>query len=164
MNSVCISGRLGNDAELKTTKGGTSVLNFGVAVNDRRKNRQTGEWDEVTHWIDCIMFGRRADSVAKYLKKGSYVGVTGRLSQSRWEDKQGNKRSKVEVIVNDVDLPPRKSDMGESQPSQGGYGQQQNNYTNNQQYSPQNASQGFSGGYQQQPYMDVYDSDIPFGG
>ena len=159
MNSVCISGRLGSDAELKTTKGGTSVLNFCVAVSDRRKNQQSGQWDEITHWIGCIMFGKRAESLSRFLKKGSYVGVTGRLSQSKWEDKNGNRRSKIEVVASDVDLPPRNGGQSQPQPSQGDYQQQQNNYTNQGQYVPQNASQGFSGGYQQQ---DVYDSDLPW--
>lgn len=150
MNVVAISGGLGRDPELKSTQDGTSVLNFSVAVSDGRKNRQTGQWEEMTHWIDVVMFGRRADSLSKILRKGMRVVVTGKLSQSRWEDKNGNKRSKIEVIANDVELPPRPK------------GDQPNNYTNQGQSGPQNGSQGFSGGYQQQVPDDVYSNDIPF--
>lgn len=160
MNSVNVSGRLGKDPEVRSTQGGSTIMSFSLAVSDRRKNGQTGKWEEITHWLDCVVFGKRAESLAKILRKGSYVMVTGRLSQSKWEDKQGNKRSKVEVVVSDVDLPPRTQDQ-----SQGGYQQHPNNYTNQGQYGPQNGSQGFSGGYQhgyQQPTMDVYSSDMPF--
>lgn len=152
MNVVVISGGLGHDPELKSTQGGTPVLNFSVAVSDGRKNSQTGQWEDITHWIDVVMFGRRADSLSKILRKGMKVTVFGKLSQSKWEDKNGNKRSKVEVVANDVELPPR--------PKNG----QTNNYTNQRQSGTQNGCQGFSDAYQQQPPMDVYDSDIPFGG
>lgn len=160
MNSVNISGRLGKDAELRTTQGGSFILRFSVAVNDRKKNPQSGEWEDTTHWIDCVMFGKRAESLSKYLTKGVEVGVTGKLSQSRWEDKQGNKRSKLEVIVNDIDL--------HSKAQNAAGGQQQGNYTNQRQYAPQNGPQQPTGGnygYQQQQYQpeqDVYSSDIPF--
>ena len=164
MNVVVISGGLGRDPEVKQTQSGSTIMNFSVAVSDRRKNGQTGQWEEVTHWVDCVMFGKRAESLSRFLRKGMKVTISGRLQQNRWEDKQGNKRSKIEVVANDVELPPR--GQGQPQPSQGDYNQQPNNYTNQGQYGPQNGSQGFSGGYQkqsyQQPPMDVYDEDCPF--
>ena len=165
MNHVVVSGNLTRSPELRQTPSGTSILNFGIAVNDRRKNGQTGEWEDIAHFVDCIVFGKRADSLAKILHKGSKVYVDGRLSQSRWEDKQGNKRSKIEIVANDVELPPRNANQSQQQPSQGQYQQQPNNYPNQQQYGPQNGSQQPTGGnygYQQRPEMDVYSSDIPF--
>ena len=63
INRVIISGNLTRDPELRSTAGGTSVLGFGVAVNDRRKNQQTGEWEDYPNFIDCTMFGARADAV-----------------------------------------------------------------------------------------------------
>ena len=155
MNHVVVSGNLTKDCELRSTSGGTSILNFSIAVNDRRKNGRTGEWEDIAHFVDCIVFGKRAEALAKILHKGSRVYVDGRLSQSRWEDKQGNKRSKIEIVANDIELPPR----SQQNASQGNYEQQTNNYANNQQYSPQNGSQGFTGQSQQ---TDVYDSDIPW--
>lgn len=162
MNHVVVSGNLTKDCELRSTSGGTSILNFSIAVNDRRKNGRTGEWEDIAHFVECIVFGKRAEALAKILHKGSRVYVDGRLSQSRWEDKQGNKRSKIEIVANDVELPPRNANQSQQNAYQGDHGQQPNNYTSQGQYGPQNGSQGFSGGYQSQPEMDVYQSDIPF--
>lgn len=151
MNVVVISGGLGKDPEFRQTQGGSSVLSFSVAVSDRRRNGQ--EWEDVTHWVDVVMFGKRAESLSKILRKGMKVTVGGKLSQSRWEDRNGNKRSKLEVIASDVDLPPRGSRNG----SDGGYGGNVNTYTGGGQYGPQNVPQQPTG-YSQ----DVYDSDIPW--
>ena len=160
MNHVTLSGNLTRQPELKTTTGGTSIMSFGLAVNDRRKNGRTGQWEDVAHFVDCVMFGKRADSMSRILQKGSRVYVDGKLSYSSWEAKDGSKRSKIEVVVNDLELPPRNHQNA----SQDNYGQQPNNYTDQGQYAPQNGSQDFSGGYQNQPEMDVYDHDMPFGG
>ena len=163
MNVVVISGNLTKDPQLKQTQGGTSILNFSVAVNDRKKNAKTGEWEDVAHFVDCVMFGKRAESLSRILHKGSRVYVDGKLSYNSWEAKDGSRRSKLEVIANDVELPPRSK--GQHDGSQGDYGHQPNNYTQQQQYAPQNGSQQPTGGnygYQQRPEMDVYSSDIPF--
>ena len=86
-----------------------SVLHMGVAVNDRRKNQQTGEWEDAPNFIDVVMFGTRAESVARFLSKGSKVAIEGKLRWSSWEDKNGGgKRSKIEVVVDDIEfLSPR---------------------------------------------------------
>ena len=124
MNVVVISGGLGRDPEVRKTQGGSTIMNFSVAVSDRRKNNQTGQWEEVTNWFDCVMFGKRAESLSRFLKKGMKVTVFGRLQQNRWEDKKsGQKRSKVEVVANDVELPPKGSGS-DSQRSERQYGQQ----------------------------------------
>ena len=106
INRVCISGNLTRDPEVRVTAGGMAVLSFGVAVNERRKNNQTGEWEDVPNFVDCTMFGARAQAVAKYLSKGSKVAVDGHLRQSSWE-KDGQRRSKVEVMVDDLELMSR---------------------------------------------------------
>jgi len=162
MNVVIISGNLTKEPQLRQTQGGTSVLNFSMAVNDRRKNSQTGEWEDAAQFVDCVMFGKRADSLSRILHKGSRVHVEGKLSYNSWE-KDGQRRSKLEVIAEDVELPPRPK--GQQDGSQGDYGQQPNNYPQQQQYTPQNAPQQptvGNYGYQQQPQVDMYDSDIPF--
>lgn len=71
INRVCISGNLTRDPEIRSTAGGTSVMGFGVAVNERRKNAQTGEWEDYPNFIDCTLFGRRAEALERYLSKGS---------------------------------------------------------------------------------------------
>lgn len=112
INRVMISGNLTRDPELRSTAGGTSVLNFGVAVNDRRKNQQTGEWEEYANFINCVMFGKRADALAQYLTKGQKVAIEGKLSYSQWESQQGEKRSKVEVLVDEIEFMSSRSEGG----------------------------------------------------
>lgn len=107
MNRVCISGNLTRDPELKATAGGMAVLAFGVAVNDRRKNSVTGEWEDAPNFVDVTVFGKRAESLADMLKKGMKVTIDGKLRWSSWETQDGGKRSKLEVIADDIDLPPR---------------------------------------------------------
>lgn len=103
LNSVCISGNLARDAELRTTTNGMSVLNMSVAVNERRKN-QAGEWSDYTNWIDCTMFGSRAEKIAQYLTKGSKVAIQGRLHYSSWQDNNGTKRSKLDVTIDEIEF------------------------------------------------------------
>ena len=155
VNVVVISGNLTRDPELRTSPGGTNILNFGMAVNDRRKNGKTGEWEDYANYVDCVLFGNRAEFLSKTLKKGMRVFVEGKLRYSSWE-RDGQKRSKVEIVVDDVDFERSQRQQG------GSYGQQsqqQGNYGGQQQYAPQNGSQGFyGGGYQN----DQFDSDIPW--
>jgi len=85
-----------------------AVLKMGVAVNDRAKNQQTGEWEDRPNFIDLVMFGTRAESASRFLSKGSKVGIDGKLRWSSWETPQGDKRSKIEVVVDDLEfLSPR---------------------------------------------------------
>ena len=94
INRVNITGNLTRDPELRSTGSGMAVLKMGVAVNDRRKNQQTGEWEDAPNFIDVVMFGTRAESVSRFLSKGSKVAIEGKLRWSSWEDKtSGDKRS-----------------------------------------------------------------------
>lgn len=103
INRVVISGNLTRDAELRTTQGGMSILDFGVAVNDRRKNQRTGEWEDFPNFVDCAMFGARAEKLQPYLTKGSKVALEGKLRYSSWE-RGGQRRSKLGVIVDDLEF------------------------------------------------------------
>lgn len=106
INKAIITGNLTRDAELRSTGGGLSVANFAVAVNERVKNNSTGEWEDRANYIDCTMFGRRAEALAQYMTKGTKVTIEGKLRWSQWE-KNGEKRSKVEVVVDEVELMAR---------------------------------------------------------
>lgn len=106
INRVNISGNLTRDPELRATTGGTQVLSFGMAVNDRRKNQQTGEWEDYPNFVDCTMFGSRAEKISRYLTKGCKVAVEGKLRYSQWE-RDGQKRSKHEVIVEEIEFMSR---------------------------------------------------------
>lgn len=115
INRVNISGNLTRDPELRATASGTQVLSFGVAVNDRRRNPQTGEWEDYPNFVDCTMFGTRAEAVSRYLSKGSKVAIEGKLRYSSWE-RDGQRRSKLEVIVDEIEFMSR-GQQGEA----GGY-------------------------------------------
>jgi single-strand DNA-binding protein len=103
INKVHLTGNLTRDPETTNTQSGLCVMKFGLAVNDRRKNASTGEWEDVPNFFDCTMFGARAESVAQIIAKGKKVAIEGRLRWSQWE-RDGQKRSKVEVIVDEIEF------------------------------------------------------------
>lgn len=106
INRVNIAGNVGKEPELRTTAGGKHVLGFSVAVNERRKN-QNGEYADYTHWIPCVVFGSRAESLARFIHKGDKLAVDGKLNYSQWQ-KDGQSRYKLEVIVDDVEFMTRR--------------------------------------------------------
>lgn len=191
INRVVVSGNLTRYPELRVTPGGTQVLGFGVAVNDRRRNQQTGEWEDYPNFIDCTMFGNRAEALSRILRKGMKVAIEGKLRYSSWEDKNGGgRRSKVEIIPDEVVLMsqnPNGANGGQPAPQQyAPQGYQQQAYPPQpapQAYAPQPAPQqpapqwNAQQAYQQAPQpapkaapqpapaqqqLDVYDEDIPF--
>lgn len=99
------------DSELK---GEGIVLKFSLAVNNRRKDPETGQWGDDPCYVDCVLFGRRAESLAPYLVRGKRVTVSGHLQQNRWTTKDGQKRSKLEIVVDELDLGAK----SEQQPAQ----------------------------------------------
>lgn len=107
INRVCISGNLTRDPELRQTAGGSQVLGVGVAVNDRRKNQRTGQWEDVPDFVDCVVFGNRAEALAAILHKGDKVAIGGRLRYGSWEARDGTRRSKLEVVAEEVELMQR---------------------------------------------------------
>lgn len=132
INRVIVSGNLTRDPELRATPGGTQVLGFGVAVNDRRRDQQTGEWEDYPNFIDCTMFGNRAEALSRILRKGMKVAIEGKLRYSSWEDKNGGgRRSKVEIIPDEVVLMSHNPN-GQQAPQYAQQGYQQ-------QYAPQQA-------------------------
>lgn len=103
INRVAVSGHLTRDPELRATTGGTQVLSFGIAVNDRRKNPQSGEWEDYPNFVDCTMFGTRAEKIHRFLTKGCKVAIEGKLRYSSWE-RDGQRRSKLEIIVEEIEF------------------------------------------------------------
>lgn len=152
INRVNISGNLTRDPELRATQGGMQVLGFGVAVNDRRRNQQTGEWEDYPNFVDCTIFGNRAESMGRILHKGMKVAIEGKLRYSSW-DKDGQRRSKLEVIVDEIEL------MSQKQASAAPQGYQQAPA----QYAPQPAPQAAPQQAPMPPAQESpYDGDIPF--
>lgn len=170
VNSVCVSGNLAQDPEQ-----GNGVLRFCVAVNRSVKN-EDGSWREDASFVDCKVFGNRAQSLSGILAKGMQVTVQGELRQERWQDQDGNGRSKLVVVAREVKLPPRPRDAQQAPqayPSQAAPQQYQA-----VEYRPQAVPQQCQPAqYQQQPIPgmppaqqvqpapqapSVYDDEIPF--
>ena len=101
-NTVTITGNATREPELRFTPSGQAVANFGVAVNRRWQNRQTQEWEESVSFFDITCWSTLAENVAESVAKGTRVTIAGRLDQRSWENQDGDKRSKVEVVADDV--------------------------------------------------------------
>lgn len=100
-NTVTIVGNATREPELRFTASGQAVATFGVAVNRRWQNRNN-EWEESTSFFDVTCWAQLAENVAESVPKGGRVVVTGRLDQRSWETQEGDKRSKVEIVADDV--------------------------------------------------------------
>ena len=103
INKVVVVGNLTRDPELRMA-GTTPVLQMGIAVNDRKKNNETGQWEDVPNFFDVVVWGNRGESLSRFLTKGAKVAVSGRLHWNQWENAQGEKRSKVEIVADDVEM------------------------------------------------------------
>lgn len=103
INSVSITGNLGADSALRYTASQDPILSFSVAVNDRVRNQRTGEWSDRPNWVKCTIFGKRAESLVNYLKKGSKVAIEGKLRQNTWE-RDGVNHFEISVIVGEIEL------------------------------------------------------------
>jgi len=101
-NTVTLVGNVTRDPELRYTPSGQTVATFGLAVNRRWQNRQTQEWEEQVSFFDVKSWAGLAENVAESVAKGTRVIVTGRLEQRSWETDNGDKRSKVEVVADEI--------------------------------------------------------------
>jgi single-strand DNA-binding protein len=101
-NAVVLVGNVTRDPELRFTNTGQATATFGLAVNRRWQNRQTQEWEEATSFFDVVCWREMAENVSESLVRGSRVMVAGRLEQRSWESQDGDRRSKVEVVADEV--------------------------------------------------------------
>src|ERR1700732_2145684 len=101
-NKVALVGNITRDPELRFTPSGQATATFGLAVNRRWQNRQTQEWEEATSFFDIVCWREMAENAAESLSRGSRVLVTGRLEQRSWETADGDKRSKIEVVADEI--------------------------------------------------------------
>ena len=111
-NHVGLIGRLTRDPEIKYTQSGMAICSFSLAVNASVKRGDS--WEDEASFFDCVVFGKQAETVSKYMVKGKQILVDGSLKQERWE-KDGQKRSKVSVIANNIQLLERKGNQVTSQ-------------------------------------------------
>jgi single-strand DNA-binding protein len=101
-STVTVVGNLTRDPEIRYTAGGAAKASFGVAVSRRWQNRQSNEWEEQTSFFNVVCWREMAENVSESLAKGSRVVVTGRLEQRSWETDNGEKRSVVEIVADEV--------------------------------------------------------------
>ena len=144
LNLVSLIGRLTRDAELKYTASGQAVCKFAIAVNRRRKSGD--QWIDEPNFFDIVLWGRQGESLNQYLVKGKQVGIDGELRQDRWEQ-DGQNRSRVEVIVNNIQL------LGGGSGSSAG---SNISYNNRQETSVENPAGS------KENFTDDFTDDIPF--
>jgi len=151
VNKVFLLGNVGKDPEIRSTGGGTMVANFGLATTDRTKDQQ-GNWQDRTEWHNVVAYGRVAEIIRDYVKKGHKLFIEGRITTRNWDDKEsGRKVYRTEIIVNDLSLLSGREDGGSGA---GGY------------------SRGGSASFDQRPpaagndefaqSAEISDDDIPF--
>ena len=144
LNHVVLIGRLTRDAELKYTAGGQAVCKFAIAVNRRRKSGD--QWVDEANFFDIVLWGRQGESLNQYLIKGKMVGIDGELRQDRWEQ-DGQNRSKVEVVVTNIQLLGGNTGTGSGQGA--GYQERKNETSPSGEEAPRSSS-------------DEFTDDIPF--
>ncbi len=152
-SKVIIAGNLTRDPELRTTTSGRSVCSFGVAVNRTRRDAGGNQREEVT-FFNCSAWGMTGETINKYAHKGDGIIVSGRLSQRDWEDRNGQRRSSIEIDVDDFNfVGGRSSDAG----SAGSYGSYGSANTGSSYSAPSGDSAPAAGG------ADAVPDDIPEG-
>jgi single-strand DNA-binding protein len=151
-NKITIVGYLGRDPEIRYTPQGTPVCNFSVATTERRKDR-AGEFQDVTTWFRVTVWGKPAESANQYLAKGRQVYVEGRLRQDEYTDRDGNKRTTLEVNATDVQF------LGSRQDDAGGGGFSSNRPRTQ---SPAGGPAGVDDSAPHQSPIVAADDDVPF--
>ncbi len=165
VNKVMLLGNVGKDPEMRATQGGMVIAQFTLATADRQKD-QTGNWTDKTEWHNLVCFGRTAEIVRDYVKKGSQLFIEGKIQTRSWDDKEsGQKRFKTEILVNELSL------LGGRGGGEGGSGGSQ--YAGGSSYGSQGGAAKGGGNntasfdQRSQPQNDyanegITDDDIPF--
>ena len=112
INRVILTGNLTKDPELRSTGSGMSVCSLRIATNTRRKNNQTGDWEDKPNYFNVTIWGRQGENAAQYLSKGRPVAIDGRLEWREWQDQQGNNRQSIEIIADAVQFLGGRDDAG----------------------------------------------------
>ncbi len=104
INKAILIGNLGNDPDIRYTASGTAIANISLATAESWRDKESGEQQERTEWHRVVFFGRLAEIVGEYLRKGSQVYVEGRIQTRKWQDKEGNDRYTTEVVANEMQM------------------------------------------------------------
>jgi len=113
VNKAIILGSLGQDPDIRYTAGGAAVANISIATNEQWKDKESGEMQERTEWHRVVFFGRLAEIVGEYLRKGSQVYVEGRIQTRKWQDKEGQDRYTTEIIADQMQMLGGRGQAGE---------------------------------------------------
>ncbi len=109
VNKAIILGSLGQDPDIRYTASGAAVANISIATNEQWKDKESGEMQERTEWHRVVFFGRLAEIVGEYLRKGSQVYIEGRIQTRKWQDKEGQDRYTTEIVANEMQMLGSKS-------------------------------------------------------
>ena len=163
INKVILIGNLGQDPEMRSTASGTAVANLRLATADRRKDRD-GNWTDHTEWHTIVAFGRTAENVAQYCRKGKQLFVEGRLQTRKWQDRDGRDRYSTEIVADNVRfLGGRGDSAGYGAPSMGGGGGGYGNDSAPRQQQQQAAAPAApANGGGDMPYAGDDEDNIPF--
>jgi single-strand DNA-binding protein len=156
VNKVILLGNVGKDPEIKVLPSGQPVANFSIATSERYKDQQ-GNWQDRTEWHNLTAYGKLAEIVRDYVKKGNKLYAEGRLTTRSWDDKEsGKKVYRTEIVVGDISLLSGRGEDGGGAPS-GGYSQQRSTASNTASFD-----QRPSGGDDYAHSTEITDDDIPF--
>lgn len=117
LNSCNFIGRLGRDPEVKYANSGAAIVNFSIACGDDYKDK-SGQKVEQTNWINVVAFGKLAEIIGQWVKKGSQVYISGKQVTRKWQDKEGQDRYSTEIVANDMQMLGSKSDAPQQAPKQ----------------------------------------------
>lgn len=152
INKAILIGNLGNDPDIRYTSNGKAVANISLATAETWRDKESGEQQERTEWHRVVFFGRLAEIVGEYLKKGSQIYVEGRLQTNKWQDKEGNDRYTTEIIANEMQM------LG----GRGGGSQGGGQGGSNNSYDQSAAGNKPAGARPAGKPADDFDDDIPF--
>jgi single-strand DNA-binding protein len=159
VNKVILVGRLGRDPETRFTGGGQAVANFSVATDETYKDRN-GERQKRTEWHRIVAWGKKAEFAQQYLKKGSLIYIEGSIRSSEWQDKEGQKRTKVEIIASEFRFIGEKRE-GAAAGAGGGAAARSGGDDMESHAAPADDSYGGGGGHAGGG-PEISDEDIPF--
>jgi len=147
VNRAILVGRLGRDPETRYTSGGQAVCNFTMATDETYKDRN-GERQKRTEWHRIVVWGKQAEIAQQYLHKGSLIFVEGRIQTRQWDDREGQKRTTVEIVANNFRMLGGRGEGGMTPGVGAGDAE------------PQAAAA--AAGAEEMPSTEIYDEDIPF--
>ncbi len=148
VNKAILIGNLGNDPDMRYTAGGAAVANISIATAESWRDKESGEQQERTEWHRVVAFGRLAEIMGEYLRKGSQVYIEGRIQTRKWQDKEGQDRYTTEIVANELQM-------------LGGKGGGSANYESAPQ-SQQSESPAPKAAASSSAPADDFDDDIPF--